>query len=86
MGGIYAMGYGADDLEELFRTQDWSVMLTDRIPARYIPYETKKDQATYLMTIPFSMAGGNAVREVPGRRRHAALSGRRISGSTRTGP
>lgn len=63
VGGIYAMGYGADDLEELFRTQDWSVMLTDRIPARYIPYETKKDQATYLMTIPFSMAGGNAVRE-----------------------
>ena len=63
VGGIYAMGYGADDLEHLFRTQDWSVMLSDRIPAKYIPFETKKNQATYLITIPFSMPGRSQVRE-----------------------
>ena len=37
VGGFYALGYRAADLEELFRTQDWSVMLTDRVPVEYIP-------------------------------------------------
>ena len=55
VGGIYAMGYTADDLENLFRNQDWNVMLSDRIPSRYIPYETKKDQATYIFTVPISI-------------------------------
>ena len=47
VGGFYAMGYRSPDLEELFRSQDWSVMLTDRIPVEYIPYSTKMDQATW---------------------------------------
>lgn len=55
VGGIYAMGYKAKDLEDLFRNQDWNMMLTDRIPTRYIPYETKKDQATFLFTVPISI-------------------------------
>jgi NTE family protein len=63
VGGIYAMGYTASDLETLFRTQDWNVMLTDRIPTRYIPYEAKKDRATYLLTIPFSMPIKHGARE-----------------------
>ena len=53
VGGFYAMGYRAADLEELFRSQDWGVMLTDRIPTEFIPYSTKMDQATYLLTFPF---------------------------------
>ena len=53
VGGFYALGYRSADLEELFRTQDWSVMLTDRIPVEYIPYSTKMGQATYLLTFPF---------------------------------
>ncbi|MBP5625626.1 MAG: patatin-like phospholipase family protein, partial [Bacteroidales bacterium] len=53
VGGFYALGYRSADLEELFRSQDWSVMLTDRIPVDYIPYSTKMDQATYLLTFPF---------------------------------
>ena len=62
VGGIYAMGYSASDLERLFRTQDWNVMLTDRIPSRYIPYESKKEKSTFLLTIPFSMPGKRGVR------------------------
>ena len=33
VGGFYAMGYRAADLEELFRTQDCSYMLTDLVSA-----------------------------------------------------
>ncbi len=53
IGGFYAMGYRAADLEELFRSQDWNVMLTDRISPAYIPFSTKMDQATYLLSFPF---------------------------------
>ena len=46
VGGFYAMGYRAADLEELFKSQDWSVMLTDRVAPEYIPYTTKMNRAT----------------------------------------
>ena len=53
VGGMYALGYKADELEALFTSQDWSVMLTDRVAAKFIPYSTKVDRATYLLTLPF---------------------------------
>ena len=53
VGGMYSLGYKADDLAKLFTSQDWSVMLTDRVPVQYIPYSTKVDRATYLLTVPF---------------------------------
>lgn len=58
VGGFYAMGYRAADLEELFRSQDWSVMLTDRVSAEFIPYSTKMDRATYLISFPFHYPKG----------------------------
>ncbi len=64
VGGFYAMGYRAADLEELFRNQDWSVMLTDRIAAEYIPYSTKMDQATFLLTFPFHYPASRDAAEV----------------------
>lgn len=53
VGGFYAMGYRAADLEELFRSQDWGVMLTDRVSSEFIPYSTKMNRATYLISFPF---------------------------------
>jgi len=58
VGGFYAMGYRAADLEELFRSQDWSVMLTDRVAPEYIPYQTKMNRATYLISFPFHYPKG----------------------------
>jgi len=53
VGGFYALGYRATDLEEVFRSQDWSVMLTDRVAAEFIPYSTKVNASTYLIAFPF---------------------------------
>jgi NTE family protein len=58
VGGFYALGYRADDLEELFRNQDWGVMLTDRVAPEYIPYSTKMARATYLLSFPFHYPAG----------------------------
>ncbi len=59
VGGFYAMGYRAADLEELFLSQDWSVMLTDRVAPEYIPYQTKMNRATYLLSFPFHYPKGH---------------------------
>ena len=58
VGGFYAMGYRAADLEELFQSQDWSVMLTDRVSSEYVPYATKMARSTYLLTFPFHYPKG----------------------------
>ena len=58
VGGFYALGYRAADLEELFQSQDWSVMLTDRVAPEYIPYQTKMNRATYLLSFPFHYPKG----------------------------
>lgn len=58
IGGFYALGYDADAIMEIIREQDWSVMLTDRVPQAYIPYQEKMDRATFLFTIPFRVGPG----------------------------
>lgn len=54
IGGLYAIGYTADDIAELFRTQDWGITLTDRIDPKYIPYNKKMEKETYVFSVPFS--------------------------------
>lgn len=53
IGGLYSIGYSADDIIDLFRTQDWGVTLTDRIDPKYIPYSRKMDKEKYFISIPF---------------------------------
>jgi NTE family protein len=64
VGGFYAMGYRSADLEDLFRTQDWDVMLTDRVSPEFIPYSTKVNRATYLISFPFHYPAGRQDKPV----------------------
>jgi NTE family protein len=64
VGGFYALGYRAADLEELFQSQDWSVMLTDRVAPEYIPYQTKMNRATYLLSFPFHYPKGEGEKVI----------------------
>ena len=57
VGGLYSLGYRSDYLTDLFQNQDWSMILSDRIPAAYIPYSTKMDRASFLFSIPVSLPG-----------------------------
>ena len=53
IGGLYSLGYNADDIHVLFRTRDWGMTLTDRVEPRYIPYATKIYRQKYLVSVPF---------------------------------
>lgn len=53
MGGLYSMGYTADQLDSLLKEQDWSLTLSDNISEKYKPYKEKMYRSRYVLTIPF---------------------------------
>ena len=53
VGGIYALGYSADELETIVRNIDWELALSDRIPREFISYSEKKYKEKYILSFPF---------------------------------
>jgi len=63
MGGMYALGYSAMEIDSLVRNIDWNMMMSDKIPMEYYSYERKMNKGTYLLDIPFTEA--NFLRSLP---------------------
>ena len=59
VGGVYALGYRSDFLDTLFTTADWNMLLRDRVPEQYIPYQTKMRRTRFLTTIPFEFGASS---------------------------
>ncbi len=53
MAGLYALGYGADEIEKIVREQDWDMVLRDDIPRKYIAYEEKELWEKSIVSLPF---------------------------------
>ena len=53
VGGLYAIGYSANELDSLIMVQDWNVVMSDRIPRSERYFERKKEQEKYLIRLPF---------------------------------
>lgn len=53
IGGLYAIGYTASELDSLLLAQDWNYLLSDRIPRSGRMFESKLDQDKFLLQIPF---------------------------------
>ena len=52
IGSLYAVGYDPDVIEDMVRKQDWNQIIYDRIPAVYLPIESKMESRKYLATFP----------------------------------
>ena len=63
MGGLYAMGYSAVEIDSIVRSIDWNVMMSDNIPMEFYTYTRKNYKGTYLVDIPFT--GGHFLRSLP---------------------
>ena len=63
MGGLYAMGYSAREIDTIVRSIDWNVMMSDNIPLEYYSYTRKNYKGTYLVDIPFT--GIHFLRSLP---------------------
>lgn len=52
IGGLYAIGYSADQLDTIVRSIDWDLVLSNNIPLNYIAYEEKEFYTRYLVELP----------------------------------
>ena len=52
VGGLYALGYTASEIEILTKTMNWDAILSSTIPLTYVAYEEKQDYSRYTITFP----------------------------------
>ena len=52
VGGLYAMGYTADELDSITKTADWTIILGNDIDYRNVAYEEKDFFGRYLLELP----------------------------------
>lgn len=53
IGGLFALGYTADELDTLIRGMDWSKALSDKVDQDVVSYNKKMRQQRYLISMPF---------------------------------
>lgn len=52
IGGLYAIGYSAKEIEQIVLTEDWSRLFSDEVSRRHIPIEEKMWDSIYMLTLP----------------------------------
>ena len=53
IGGLYAIGYSAAELDSLIMAQDWNFVMSDRIPRSSRSFQRKRTQDEYTLRSPF---------------------------------
>lgn len=54
VGGLYAIGYNASELDSIVRAQDWMYLFSDKIERSHRSFQSKQQNDTYLLSIPFN--------------------------------
>ena len=57
MGGLYAIGYSAQELDSIIRLMDWNAMLSDKIPLSRVVPEEKHDYGRFLFQFDLTPQG-----------------------------
>ncbi|MDR1742716.1 MAG: patatin-like phospholipase family protein [Dysgonamonadaceae bacterium] len=57
IGGLYSIGYRADQLDSLVRNQDWNFLLSDNVYRENRPQFEKTDLDAYLFSLPYERKG-----------------------------
>lgn len=52
VGGLYAMGYSADELEQIIRSIDWDLIISNRVSFETVAFEEKEYYNRYLLEFP----------------------------------
>ena len=53
VGGLYALGYSAEEMDSLARNQDWGALIRDKQERRLISFRDKKQSERCVLTVPF---------------------------------
>ncbi len=52
VGGLYSLGYSADQLEEIIKNIDWGLVISNRVSFKEIAFEEKEYYNRYLLEFP----------------------------------
>lgn len=56
IGGLYALGYNSDELEEIILSIDWDLLISNRVEFNSIAFEEKEYYNRYLVELPVKNA------------------------------
>nr|WP_282189122.1 patatin-like phospholipase family protein [Maribellus sp. YY47] len=54
IGGIYALGYNADEIEKLVKAQNWEQLLSDKVERQKLSFNEQQLKQRYLFSLSFS--------------------------------
>ncbi len=54
VGGLYSLGYTAEELDSITKTADWGVILSNDLDYRRVAYEEKQYFGRYLLELPMN--------------------------------
>ncbi len=55
VGGLYSVGYSANEIDSLVQAQNWTTLLSDRVDRSSLSFPEKENAERFLVTIPFGL-------------------------------
>jgi NTE family protein len=55
VGGMYALGYSADEIFNLISSLDWERLMSNNVDRKKISFRSKQEKGTHIISVPFSM-------------------------------
>jgi NTE family protein len=52
VGGLYSIGYCADEIEQMAKSQDWGLLLSDDLPRNQLSQITKTEKQRFVLSVP----------------------------------
>ena len=59
IGGLYALGYSPDEMNEIIKSVDWNYLMGNSVPRSNSSYKTKSRNDAYLLSVPFGLSDIN---------------------------
>lgn len=53
VGGLYAIGYDAAEIDSMVRQQDWAMLLSDQVKRNELSFPEKENAERYIVSLPF---------------------------------
>lgn len=63
VGGLYAIGYTPDEIQEMVERQDWDMLLSDRVKRNSQFFPEKENSERYVLSLPFGVAKKDRIIE-----------------------
>jgi len=57
IGGFYAIGYSAVDIEKMILSQDWDKLLADEVSRKHVPFLAKQNYERHVLSFPIKPKG-----------------------------